>query len=73
MENESMKMQVLQNLKQLKSIPNIKVTENLTKQENQSKRMASQRESNTHKKQKFHMVCLRSGLYLEKIFCKTNS
>lgn len=71
MENESMKMQVLQN--QLNSIPNIKVTENLTKQENQSKRMASQRESNTHKKQKFHMVCLRSGLYLEKIFCKTNS
>ena len=33
MENESMKKEVLRNLKRLKDIPNIKVTEDLTRKE----------------------------------------
>ena len=76
MENESMKTQVLQNLKKLNGITNFKVTEDLTRKERkkikewqEKAKTKNMQEKNENFKWLFK-GSPRSGLYLKHVFVK---
>ena len=76
MENESMKTQVLQNLKKLNGIKNIKVTEDLTRKErNKIKEWQEKAQTKNSQEQNENFKWRvrgspRSGLYLKHVFVK---
>ena len=71
MENESLKTQVLQNLKKLNGITNIKVTEDLTRKERN--KIKEKAKTKYMQEQNFKWRVRgspRSGLYLKQVFVK---